>query len=301
MDDPLIWGILPLRYAFDPWNLRWSLGAQDICFKNKYDIPLTFKSCSHVLTPSSASATFFSLGQVLPTHRLKHSPKGGIYQPTITEAIHLLSNAPSSPAPSPSSSSSTPPPYPHPHLSWVHIFPEGCVHQHPTSSLRYFKWGISRLILESDPTPDFVPMFVDGTQRLMPEDRKFPRFLPRVGKDLRIAFGEQVDVRDVFGELVDRWRRIRHLVEPPAAPTDGGDIISPLGPPPNVDADVWREAVEVRIETARRVRVEVMKLRRSLGYPDDDEALGLAETWKKEKEESPRTSTLGEDHVSSKR
>lgn len=35
MDDPLIWGILPLRYCFDIQNLRWGLGAHDICFKNK--------------------------------------------------------------------------------------------------------------------------------------------------------------------------------------------------------------------------------------------------------------------------
>lgn len=25
-----------MRYAFDPENLRWGLGAHDICFKNKY-------------------------------------------------------------------------------------------------------------------------------------------------------------------------------------------------------------------------------------------------------------------------
>lgn len=30
-----MWGVLPLRYAFDPWSLRWGLGAHDICFKNK--------------------------------------------------------------------------------------------------------------------------------------------------------------------------------------------------------------------------------------------------------------------------
>jgi hypothetical protein len=35
LDDPLIWGILPLRYFFDAVNMRWGLGAHDICFKNK--------------------------------------------------------------------------------------------------------------------------------------------------------------------------------------------------------------------------------------------------------------------------
>ncbi len=36
VDDPFVWGVLPLSYAFDPTNLRWGLGAHDICFKNQY-------------------------------------------------------------------------------------------------------------------------------------------------------------------------------------------------------------------------------------------------------------------------
>lgn len=35
MDDPLIWGVLPLKYGFNPSNHRWSLGSYDICFQNK--------------------------------------------------------------------------------------------------------------------------------------------------------------------------------------------------------------------------------------------------------------------------
>lgn len=30
-----MWGVLPLRYAFNPSNMRWGLGAHDICYKNK--------------------------------------------------------------------------------------------------------------------------------------------------------------------------------------------------------------------------------------------------------------------------
>jgi hypothetical protein len=37
LDDPLIWGVLPLvPYGSDPSNHRWGLGAHDICFKNQY-------------------------------------------------------------------------------------------------------------------------------------------------------------------------------------------------------------------------------------------------------------------------
>lgn len=36
LDDPMIWGVLPFRYHWDPENNRWSLGSYDICFKNGY-------------------------------------------------------------------------------------------------------------------------------------------------------------------------------------------------------------------------------------------------------------------------
>ena len=35
LDDPMIWGVLPFRYGFNPSNHRWSLGSYDICFTNK--------------------------------------------------------------------------------------------------------------------------------------------------------------------------------------------------------------------------------------------------------------------------
>lgn len=39
VDDPLTWGVLPLRYHFNPSNHRWSLGSYDIVFKNKSASP----------------------------------------------------------------------------------------------------------------------------------------------------------------------------------------------------------------------------------------------------------------------
>lgn len=32
MDDPVIWGVLPFRYQWDPTNTRYSLGSYDILF-----------------------------------------------------------------------------------------------------------------------------------------------------------------------------------------------------------------------------------------------------------------------------
>ena len=41
-----------------------------------------------------------------------------------------------------------------------------------------------------------------------------------------------------------------------------------------------KEANAIRIEVARRMREEILKVRKSLGgYPESDPKLGMAETW----------------------
>ena len=148
--------------------------------------------------------------------------------------------------------------------SWVHIFPEACCHQGPDNSLRYFKWGVSRLILESDPAPEFIPMFMDGTQHIMADDRGWPRFLPRIGKRFRMIIGKPTDVDELFGEQRTAWRRLVAKGDPHLL-TDGP------------------EAVKLRIDVAKSVRDEVQKLRVSLGLPaEEDDSAALAETWDKE-------------------
>ncbi|KAK3379830.1 hypothetical protein B0T24DRAFT_171119 [Lasiosphaeria ovina] len=329
VDDPLIWGVLPLNHSFNPSNLRWTLGAHDICFSNKF------------------FANFFTYGQVLPCHRLKHSAHGGLFQPSLAQAIRLLSSQPFSPASSSSSpplehhdipdpftvgavtyttngSDSIPAPsvYTRNRNSWVHVFPEGLVHQHQARDLRYFKWGVARLILEAEPAPDVLPMFIDGTQNLMPEDRGFPRFLPRFGKRIRVAFGEVLDYEATFGDLRRRWEGLvrrsneaaaaaaaaaatatarndgksngslfaglwakQDTTPASAATTSPATIqqrIMMLGELPD-DLKYSKEAQEIRIEVARRMREAVLKVRKSLGdYPDADPTLGSADIWKAE-------------------
>lgn len=36
MDDPLMWGLLPISYVLSPRDIRYGLGSHDICFKNKW-------------------------------------------------------------------------------------------------------------------------------------------------------------------------------------------------------------------------------------------------------------------------
>lgn len=210
------------------------------------------------------------MGQTLPTHRYWHSPYGGPYQPTMTQALKLLSQKhvlPSEPLTySTNGRDSHPAPaaYTVNHNAWVHVFPEACCHQSPDSTLRYFKWGVSRLILESEPAPEFIPMFMHGTQLIMPEDRGFPRFTPRIGNKIRFVIGEATDVEKLFGRQRDEWRR---LVE-----RNGAETLKDS-----------KEAQDLRIEVAKAVRDEISKLREDMGLtPEEDETAALAETWSKE-------------------
>ncbi|KAF2126184.1 hypothetical protein P153DRAFT_323342 [Dothidotthia symphoricarpi CBS 119687] len=285
LDDPLLWGVLPLSYVFSPNNLRWGLGSYDLCFQNK------------------ATSTFFSLGQVLPTHRTAHSKHGGLFQPTITQAIRLLSrgpfvrvnDAPGKPETSLSSPDLSDPfsgghltfstngedtfPAPSAYMSrrhaWVHVFPEGMIHQTEDRIMRYFKWGVSRLILESDPMPDVVPIFIEGFDDVMDERRTFPKFIPRPFKNIRVTFGARLDAEEAFGDLRERWRQIRAKEEAKAGSKLEVGVL-------NNALKYSEEVVSLRMECTRRVRQAVLDVRRQRGYSDEDPKNNLATTWLRE-------------------
>ncbi|RHZ72805.1 hypothetical protein CDV55_108604 [Aspergillus turcosus] len=287
MDDPIMWGAIPLRWNFGlaSSNKRWGFGSHDICYQSR---PL---------------ALFFTMGQVLPTHRLAHSPHGGLAQPAVTQAIRLLSKGPFAPDPHlppperqhwslenvcvdpfsdlPTAYTTTgmdshlaPSAYACNSYSWVHIFPEGKIHQAPNKTMRYFKWGVARLILEANECPDVVPIWLEGFDQVMHESRGFPRFLPRVGKDISITFGKKVDSEAVFGDMRRRWREIKAKAELASPETRN----LPLGV---LSEELLHdeEAVELRKEVTKKVRDLVLEVRRTRGLSDEDPKHGLAETW----------------------
>ncbi|KAL9108587.1 MAG: hypothetical protein Q9227_006673 [Pyrenula ochraceoflavens] len=288
-----------------------------------------FPPKSRILTYPLHSFTsyFFFLGQTLPTIRKEHSPpgSGGPFQPTMTEAIRLLSripgpaipsstadhdhdgthlpqthphfphdiidpfsSLPNFPSPSyhpgPPSSRSflSPSSYPNNSYSWIHIFPEGRIHQSTPYTLRYFKWGLSRLILEPPHCPEIIPIFIQGTDSIMHESRLPPRWLPRPGNHVCITFGEPVDTDAVFGDLRRRWAEIKSDEDREILAAEQGDgeggverRLGILGE----KMKYGKEAVELRVECARRMREEVLKVRRGRGLPEEDPKFGLAETW----------------------
>lgn len=317
----MIWGVLPWRHILTPNDMRWSLGSYDICFKNNSKSFLT---------------SFFNHGQVLPTHRLHHSPHGGLFQPTMAQCIRLLSSGPFLDPPPfnapPTSTSQTldtqsephsaltlpphtytttgtdifpsPPSYPSRRHSWIHIFPEGKVHQKDDKSMRYFKWGVARLILESEPCPDVVPMWIEGPDQVMHETRTTPRWWPRWGKDVRICFGEKLG-EEVWRPFRERWRRIREhgsemsggkkrvrgregfaveeeyrdLHEKAEILTTGKeDQPLELGVLPD-RLKHSPDAVRLRMDVAQAVREQVVKLRRRRGHSEEDPKARMWDTW----------------------
>ncbi|RPB02153.1 hypothetical protein L873DRAFT_1802602 [Choiromyces venosus 120613-1] len=223
LDDPLIFAPLPLPLLLHPPSIRYSLGSHDLCFRN------------------ALTSTYFTLGQVLPTYRLHKSPLGGPFQPAINASISLLS---------------------HPHHAWVHIFPEGRVHQKRNYQMRYFRWGVSRLLLEADVAPLVVPVFITGLDEVMHEARGWPRFLPSVGKKVKVCFGEPVDAA--------RWEGLRR---------EWKEVVKEAAGDMQVLKD-GDKAVELRIRTAWEVRMAVSELRKRLGFPEEEEGAGLVETYK---------------------
>lgn len=253
---------------------------------------------------SSPLALFFTMGQVLPTHRLAHSRYGGLAQPAVTQAIRLLSKGPfpvdhhhlaaaerqhwslRNVCVDPFSDLSTayttneedshlaPSAYASNSYSWVHIFPEGKIHQAPQKTMRYFKWGVARLILEASECPDVVPIWLEGFDQVMHESRGSPRFIPRPGKQISVTFGSKVDTQAAFGDLRRRWQEIKAEVE--RTTPEARDL--PVGIL-NEELLNRKEAVELRKEVTKKVRDLVLEVRHSRGLPEEDPKEGRVETW----------------------
>ncbi|KLU87428.1 hypothetical protein MAPG_06428, partial [Magnaporthiopsis poae ATCC 64411] len=109
----------------------------------------------------------------------------------------------------------------------------------------------------------------------------------------RVVFGEPLDAEVAFGDLRRRWRELvaaasyssstsspRRSLQDGEKNAGSGTVARPGAA--TVDLEHGEEARAIRIEVARRLRDEVLKLRRSLGYPDEDPKFGLAETWARE-------------------
>lgn len=146
--------------------------------------------------------------------------------------------------------------------------------------MRYFKWGVARLILEPDVCPDIVPMWIEGNDEIMHESRSAPRWLPRVGKRCGVWFGENVGGEsegNVFHELRERWRMLAE--DDRRERKAGGELTVGVL---SEELKYGAQAVQLREECTMQVRGAILKVRRERGLPDEDPKEGLVETWRAE-------------------
>jgi monolysocardiolipin acyltransferase len=109
--------------------------------------------------------------------------------------------------------------------------------------MRFFKLGISKLILEPEKTPIVIPMFHSGMETVMREQKIPPQRFPSTGKNIHVRFGEPIST-DVLDRLRKKWGQIKEH------PTKG-------------------DLRALRIETAEIVRDAVNHVRSGMGFPPE--------------------------------
>lgn len=269
VDDPFLWGFLPWKYYKDIDNIRWGLGAHNVCFQNKF---LSY---------------FFSLGKVLATERFGVGP----FQGSIDAAIRILSpddtlnliydgeestnNAWINPNKS-ELDKITPlaqkikqdylPPIIRSKPSWIHVFPEAFVLQlYPphSNSMRYFKWGITRLVLEATRQPIIVPIFSTGFEKIAPETAAggslLERFLPaNFGTEVKVTIGDPID-----DKIIENYRKEwLELIKSHLNSNSPVDL--------NEELKFGEKAQQLRSKLASELRKAVADIRHSIGFPEED-------------------------------
>ncbi|ORX39877.1 hypothetical protein BD324DRAFT_615344 [Kockovaella imperatae] len=170
VDDPMAWASMPIT-TYMPFASPSSVSRNSRWTLGARDIMFT----------NAFLRKFFAWGQVLDTER-----GGGIFQPAVDEAIKILQSG-----------------------GWLHIFPEGKVNQrniNPEGGLIRFKWGVSRILMDSKTLPEIIPMWISGFDTVMPEPRSVPKWLPRRGGKVTVTYGQPVT--DRIRPLIDEWRRL---------------------------------------------------------------------------------------------
>ncbi|CCH42817.1 Lysophosphatidylcholine acyltransferase [Wickerhamomyces ciferrii] len=297
VDDPFLWGCLPWRFYRDIDHIRWGLGAHNVCFQNKF---LTY---------------FFSLGKILPTERFGVGP----FQSSLDAAIRIMSPDDSlnlvydgteetntkwvNPAkqelnkitPLAQISKEYISPIIRSKPSWIHVFPEGFVlqlQQPFQNSMRYFKWGITRIILESTRQPIIIPIFSTGFEKIAPESAAggglLERFLPaNFGTEINITIGNPIDDK-IIENFRKEWLDLvqKHLN------SGEGDL--------NDELKFGKAAQALRSKISSELRKAVLEIRNSTGmFPPEDSRFKDHKFWhdftKSEGESAPEVKFIGQN------
>lgn len=276
VDDPSFYAALPMRFHLDVDTIRWGFGAHNVCFSNR------------------ALSWFFNLGKILGTKRFGEGPFQGsvdaairilspddtldleytpgvaeMAKPLLLQEVNDIDSTVSSrakslitrikPKPEATNVLMSKSPFIRSKTSWFHVFPEGFVLQleEPfNNSMRYFKWGVSRLILESTRAPIVIPIFSYGLEKVAPEDaaKGIKRWLPaNVGAEIHIHIGTPLADEKVESYR-HRWLGLCKKYIDPLNPSDLSEELKN-----------GEEAQSLRSEVAAELREAVLAIRSSLG------------------------------------
>ncbi|KAG0173430.1 hypothetical protein DFQ28_010948 [Apophysomyces sp. BC1034] len=173
-------GLITVSNHLSVWDdpLLWGvLPASVLCSIHKMRWVLSAADICYTTRPKGI---FFSWGQAIPTIR-----GIGIFQPAVDYAIHKCNTN-----------------------GWIHIYPEGYVNQ--SGTMVRFKWGVSRIIMESERCPLVIPIWHEGMQHVRPLQGPFVRLFQPV----TVVFGDPIDFQDIIkawkaGELSETEARIK--------------------------------------------------------------------------------------------
>ena len=283
VDDPTFYAALPWRFHTDIDTIRWGFGAHNVCFSN------------------AALAWFFNLGKILGTQRFGSGPFQGSLdaairillpddtldlefapgvkdeaKPTLIQECNMLGGCKDvlhmvrklKPSAQTQNVLMTKLPFIRLKTSWFHVFPEGFVLQlkEPhANSMRYFKWGVSRLILELTVAPVVVPIFSHGFEKIAPEqfdeaNMGIRRWMPsNLGAEIHISIGDAISDETI--ELYrQQWRQLCEMYIDPLHPLDLSEELR-----------TGKQAQKLRSELAADLRSAVSRVRESMGFhkPED--------------------------------
>lgn len=257
VDDPFIWAVFPWKIYRDLNDIRWCLGAHNVCFTNKF------------------VSTYFSLGQVLSTKRFGAGP----FQGSVDAMIRLLS--PDSTLDNLQvkgcfSTTTLNYHYKMQKPAWVHVYPEGFVLQlQPpfSNSMRYFKWGITRMVLEATRPPIVVPIFTTGFEKIAPEDTAespIDRYLPNnFGTKVTVTVGN-ILADKLIDSYREEWKQLVDKYSDPKNPTDLSDELK-----------YGKEAQDLRCRVAAFLREQVAIVRNNeCGFPEEDSRFKSPSWWR---------------------
>ncbi len=153
--------------------------------------------------------------------------------------------------------------------------------------MRYYRWGITRLILESEKPPIIVPIFTKGLDKIMPEALPdagfFEEFLPKnMRAEIVVKIGNAIDDKIIlqarlkWKELMDKYSNLS------SNSSSTTSLTSPLLQDFTKELMNSPEVQKLRSDVAAMLRNAVLNVRsKHLDLIPEDKRFSSVEYWSK--------------------